>query len=133
MKITKVFSIILGLLILFFLGLFIYRSSSENLSSSDVNDFVDEEPIEKKGVEVQDPKVNENLTLETENNYQVTLKTDKGDLTIELNKDQTLKTVANFVNLSRQGFYDGTIFHRVIEGFMIQGGDPEGTGRGDPG
>ena len=65
--------------------------------------------------------------------YMAILKTTKGDITIELNRDQTPKTVQNFVKLSRDGFYDDTIFHRVMEGFMIQGGDPEGTGRGGPG
>lgn len=65
--------------------------------------------------------------------YTATLKTSEGDITIELNAAQTPITANNFVALAKDGFYDGTIFHRIIKGFMIQGGDPEGTGRGGPG
>jgi len=61
------------------------------------------------------------------------LKTGEGEITIELNADQTPNTVKNFVTLAKKGFYDNTIFHRVIKGFMIQGGDPKGTGSGGPG
>ncbi len=59
--------------------------------------------------------------------------TDKGTMQIEFYDDDAPKTVENFVNLSKKGFYDGLTFHRVIPNFMIQGGDPEGTGRGGPG
>ncbi len=56
-----------------------------------------------------------------------------GKFTIELFEQQVPKTVANFVSLAEKKFYDGVTFHRVIDGFMIQGGDPTGTGRGGPG
>ena len=59
--------------------------------------------------------------------------TSMGNFTIELFEQQAPKTVANFVKLAEKKFYDGVIFHRVIDGFMIQGGDPTGTGRGGPG
>src|SRR5215212_3719156 len=59
--------------------------------------------------------------------------TNHGDITIELFDEDAPKTVENFVKLARDGFYDGVIFHRVIPDFMIQGGDPTGTGRGGPG
>ncbi|MBI5137941.1 MAG: peptidylprolyl isomerase [Nitrospirae bacterium] len=59
--------------------------------------------------------------------------TSKGTIHITLYADKTPLTVANFVNLARRGFYDGLKFHRVIENFMIQGGCPEGSGRGGPG
>ena len=59
--------------------------------------------------------------------------TSMGNFTIELFEQQTPKTVDNFVKLAEKKFYDGVIFHRVIDGFMIQGGDPTGTGRGGPG
>ena len=59
--------------------------------------------------------------------------TSMGKFTIELFEEQAPKTVANFVQLAEKKFYDGVIFHRVISGFMIQGGDPTGTGRGGPG
>jgi peptidylprolyl isomerase len=63
----------------------------------------------------------------------VTLKTNKGDIKIQMADDKAPKTVANFVKLAKEGYYDGTIFHRVIPNFMIQGGDPTGTGTGSPG
>ncbi len=65
--------------------------------------------------------------------YKITLKTNKGDIKFKTYTDEAPNTVKNFINLANEGFYDGVIFHRVIEGFMIQGGDPSGTGRGGPG
>jgi len=59
--------------------------------------------------------------------------TNQGSFKVELFQDKAPKTVENFVTLARKGYYDGVIFHRVIKGFMIQGGDPTGTGRGGPG
>ena len=64
---------------------------------------------------------------------QAIIQTNKGEIRIELYGDQTPVTVANFVNLAQRGYYDGITFHRVIANFMIQGGDPTGTGRGGPG
>ena len=61
------------------------------------------------------------------------IKTNKGEIRAELFPKQTPLTVANFVNLARRGYYDGITFHRVIANFMIQGGDPTGTGSGGPG
>ncbi len=63
---------------------------------------------------------------------QVILHTTMGDITLKMNDDMPI-TTGNFVKLCKEGFYDGVIFHRVIYGFMIQGGDPTGTGRGGPG
>ena len=62
-----------------------------------------------------------------------TFDTTEGTFTVELFEERAPETVKNFVELARDGFYDGLIFHRVIEDFMIQGGDPEGTGMGGPG
>ncbi|MBP3780971.1 MAG: peptidylprolyl isomerase [Selenomonas sp.] len=59
--------------------------------------------------------------------------TNKGTFEIELFEDKTPITTKNFIDLTEKGFYNGVIFHRVIDGFMIQGGDPEGTGMGGPG
>ncbi len=59
--------------------------------------------------------------------------TNMGTFEIELFEDKAPKTTKNFIDLAEKGFYNGLIFHRVIDGFMIQGGDPEGTGMGDPG
>jgi len=71
--------------------------------------------------------------LDTSKTYAATFKTEKGDISVELFADRAPRTVENFVNLARAGFYDGTTFHRVIGGFMAQGGDPTGTGTGGPG
>lgn len=73
------------------------------------------------------------LQIDPNHSYQATLKTDKGDVRIELFPNDAPKTVNNFVFLARDGFYDGVTFHRVIRGFMAQGGDPTGTGSGGPG
>ena len=71
--------------------------------------------------------------LDTTKSYTARFKTEKGDIVVELYADRAPITVENFVNLARAGFYDGTTFHRVIRGFMAQGGDPTGTGTGGPG
>ena len=66
-------------------------------------------------------------------NRKATIETNQGTFTVELFEDRAPKTTGNFVELAEKGFYDGVVFHRVIAGFMIQGGDPTGTGRGGPG
>lgn len=71
--------------------------------------------------------------LDLKKTYTATLTTDQGDIVIRLFADKVPNTVNNFVFLARQGYYDNTIFHRVISNFMAQGGDPTGTGRGGPG
>ena len=63
----------------------------------------------------------------------VTIQTNQGAIRVELYPDVAPNTVNNFISLVEKGFYNGTIFHRVIPGFMIQGGDPQGTGMGGPG
>lgn len=65
--------------------------------------------------------------------YQVTMETDAGTIELDLFPEHAPNTVNNFVTLAKDGFYDGVVFHRVIPNFMIQGGDPTGTGRGGPG
>ncbi len=67
------------------------------------------------------------------NNLEAIFKTSKGEINVRLFADKVPYTVANFVNLVKHGFYDGLTFHRVIADFMVQGGCPEGTGRGGPG
>ena len=73
------------------------------------------------------------FSLDLSNQYTAIIHTDNGDITIALHAAKAPSTVNNFVFLAEQGFYDGTIFHRVIPDFMVQGGDPTGTGRGGPG
>lgn len=72
-------------------------------------------------------------TISEQKEYTAVMHTEKGDITISLNTKETPITVNNFITLSKKGFYNNTIFHRVIKGFMIQGGDPTGTGSGGPG
>jgi cyclophilin family peptidyl-prolyl cis-trans isomerase len=71
--------------------------------------------------------------LDTSKAYRARFKTERGEIVVDLYADKAPLTVENFVNLARSGFYDGTTFHRVIAGFMAQGGDPTGTGHGGPG
>ena len=73
------------------------------------------------------------MVIDPKKKFTAVLNTDNGEMKIELFADKTPKTVNNFVFLAREGFYDNTIFHRVIPDFMVQGGDPEGTGGGGPG
>jgi peptidylprolyl isomerase len=72
-------------------------------------------------------------TLDPSKHYGATLATNHGEFEVELFADAAPQTVNNFVSLAREGFYDGTTFHRVVRGFVIQGGDPTGTGSGGPG
>jgi cyclophilin family peptidyl-prolyl cis-trans isomerase len=73
------------------------------------------------------------LTIDPSTTYTATIHTSRGDISVKLFAEDAPQTVNNFVFLAREGFYDGVIFHRVIENFMIQGGDPTGTGTGGPG
>ena len=106
----------------------------------------DEVSLEEKAVPKVEENQKDNNTIisdisDDKNIMQVTLNTNKGDITIEFFVDWTPNTVANFIKLAKEGFYDGTKFHRVIKGFMIQGGDPltkddskvDLWGTGDPG
>ena len=97
--------IIIGLTISLFLGLlFVFSSKEEKVVNND--NYMD---------------------------YTITLQTTKGDIKFKTFSTEAPSTVLNFVKLAKQGFYDGLIFHRVIDGFMIQGGDPSGDGTGGPG
>ena len=73
------------------------------------------------------------MVIDPTKRYTATISTDLGDIVIELFADKAPHTVNNFVFLARDGYYDGVTFHRVIKGFMAQGGDPTGTGSGGPG
>ncbi len=73
------------------------------------------------------------MQIETNWPYRVTIKTNKGDIVLQLNPAEAPQTVNNFVVLARDGYYDGVTFHRVVPRFVIQGGDPTGTGSGGPG
>ncbi len=73
------------------------------------------------------------MVIDPKKKYTAILHTSKGDVEIELFADKVPNTVNNFVFLAKDGFYNNTTFHRVIKDFMVQGGDPEGSGRGGPG
>lgn len=73
------------------------------------------------------------MTIDPEQTYRAVMNTSKGAINIDLFADRAPLTVNNFVFLAQDGFYDGVVFHRVLEGFMAQGGDPTGSGRGGPG
>jgi peptidyl-prolyl cis-trans isomerase B (cyclophilin B) len=73
------------------------------------------------------------MQIDPDKTYRAVIETDRGVIELEFYPQQAPKTVNNFVFLAREGFYDGIMFHRVIENFVIQGGDPTGTGRGGPG
>jgi len=73
------------------------------------------------------------MEIDAKKSYRAKIDTNKGSIELELSPQYAPKTVNNFVFLSRQGYYDGIKFHRVIDNFVIQGGDPTSTGRGGPG
>ena len=73
------------------------------------------------------------MNINTDSSYTAVIKTNLGDMSVEFFTDEAPITVNNFISLSKDGYYDNVIFHRVISGFMIQGGDPSGTGHGDYG
>ncbi len=73
------------------------------------------------------------MSIDTAKTYQAVFTTNRGEMTVKLFADEVPITVNNFVFLAREGYYNDVVFHRIIKGFMVQGGDPTGTGRGDPG
>ena len=73
------------------------------------------------------------MLIDTGKEYTATIETERGNMVLELFTSDVPNTVNNFVFLANDGFYDGTTFHRVVPGFVVQGGDPTGTGRGNPG
>ena len=73
------------------------------------------------------------MTIDAKKKFTATFDTNKGQIVVDLFADRAPVTVNNFVTLAKDGFYDGLLFHRVIPDFMVQGGDPKGTGTGGPG
>jgi cyclophilin family peptidyl-prolyl cis-trans isomerase len=92
-----------------------------------------EQAIEHDRLKVDDEMAKRKADAAADDRPRVKLSTSAGDVVVELFEDEAPNTVANFVSLVEKGFYDGTPFHRVIGGFMAQGGDPKGTGSGGPG
>jgi cyclophilin family peptidyl-prolyl cis-trans isomerase len=119
-------------------------AAGENSNSEETNDMTlegngtlmeserplaDLEPAERDGHYRAYPE----MVIDPENEYQAVIRTERGDMLVELFAEDAPKTVNNFVFLANEGFYDGVTFHRVLESFMAQGGDPGGSGRGGPG
>lgn len=128
---TKTLFISLIALVIIGVGFFLYKNTT-------VTNITDSTEAKTEGTSV--PVVEKNdkskippMQIDAKKKYTATLKTTKGTIEIELFADKTPITVNNFVTLAKKNFYNNTIFHRVIKGFMIQGGDPTGTGSGGPG
>lgn len=121
--------ILFGLVILFvFIGIIFVVNYNNELKEIDE----DISNIQNGEQEIEEDEI-VNINEEDINMTQATLKTSKGDIVLEFYPELAPNTVKNFQDLAEKGFYDGVIFHRVIEGFMIQGGDPDGIGTGGPG
>lgn len=90
-------------------------------------------PVQTTQIPQNDDMKKPKMSIDKTKKYTASMKTSMGDIEIELYADKTPITVNNFVTLARKDFYNNVIFHRTIKGFMIQGGDPTGTGRGGPG
>ena len=99
----------------------------------DAVDTVAATNAEGEEIEVKQYASAPEMQIDPSRRYTATLETNKGTIEIEFLPEEAPQTVNNFVCLARDGFYDGTPFHRVVKGFMIQGGDPTGTGTGGPG
>ena len=104
--------------------------------SDTLNESVELNTIEQEGDVLSNNKVYESMpemNIDISKKYTAVIKTSMGDMSVEFFTEEAPMTVNNFINLSRDGYYDNVIFHRVISGFMIQGGDPSGTGHGEMG
>lgn len=117
--------IIVGVIVVVVFGLIIINSKPATQSQS--NNNLSTTPTMEQ---TQTPPP---MEIDKNKEYQAILNTALGDITIHLNATATPITVNNFVSLARKNFYDNTVFHRIIKGFMIQGGDPKGNGTGGPG
>jgi peptidylprolyl isomerase/peptidyl-prolyl cis-trans isomerase B (cyclophilin B) len=131
---TIVMLVVLGLLFAGFLGL----SGRGKSKKKGDNPVVSQKAASCPNADGSSPKTTKfpaapGLCINPTKKYTAEMKTNKGTMTIELDAKKAPKTVNNFVYLSRYHYYDGVSFHRIIPGFVVQGGDPLGTGAGDPG
>ena len=117
-----------------FLTLVVFISC--NGQTDTLNESVELNTNNEEGEVLSNNKVYESMpemNIDITKNYTAVIKTSMGDMSVEFFTEDAPMTVNNFINLSRDGYYDDVIFHRVISGFMIQGGDPSGTGHGEMG
>lgn len=110
-------------------GYLLWQGLGSSQPVQDDRPLANVQPTERIGYYAEYPE----MVVDTAKEYEAILKTEKGDIRLRLFADQAPLAVNNFVFLARQGFYDGLTFHRVIEDFMAQGGDPTGQGFGGPG
>jgi peptidyl-prolyl cis-trans isomerase B (cyclophilin B) len=103
------------------------RQTEESTAGAGCRDVPQPEPKPDGGAERPSGRLDPGTT------YVVTLSTSCGEIAIRLDQKTSPRTAASFAGLARSGFYDGTVFHRIVPGFVIQGGDPTGTGTGGPG
>ena len=104
--------------------------------SDTLNESVQLNANEQEGDVLNNNKVYDSMpemNIDISKKYTAVIKTSMGDMSVDFFTEDAPMTVNNFINLSRDGYYDNVIFHRVISGFMIQGGDPSGTGHGEMG
>ena len=116
-------------LFLFVLTLVFCGGNSEAENNIEVNEITEVTEMTYDKTYTSPPA----MTINVESSYTAEIETSSGSITIDLFTDVAPNTVNNFVTLSNDGYYNDVIFHRVIKGFMIQGGDPSGTGHGDMG
>lgn len=134
--VLALFVLVAPIVVIEYLG----RSSPQSVSSSKQSEEVQTPtPQEVKGDTTMEPSKAKQYTqlpamsIDAAKTYTATITTSKGTMKVALFAKDAPKTVNNFVFLAREGFYDSTIFHRIMKGFMIQGGDPRGNGTGGPG
>ena len=128
----------LAFLLLPVLAIFAWSQFRRNSSDSGKNTPTSSTTAKSSSTTVKPAKKDTNqkapvLTLDPTKKYTATMETTDGTMVIELDAKNAPIATNNFVSLSRQGFYDGLTFHRIVKDFVIQGGDPQGTGAGDPG
>ena len=117
-----------------FLTLVVFISCTDQTDT--LNESVELNTNNEEGEVLSNNKVYESMpemNIDITKNYTAVIKTSMGDMSVKFFTEDAPMTVNNFINLSRDGYYDDVIFHRVISGFMIQGGDPSGTGHGEMG
>ncbi len=132
---TKQFGILAAFIVVAVVGYFVARGGFQSETVPEQSQQVKSGAIEEetKNMKTKTYQAEPPMSIDTGKTYHVTMVTSKGTMKLILNAKNAPKTVNNFVFLANDGFYDETVFHRIMKGFMIQGGDPKGNGTGNPG
>ena len=129
--------VIVLIIFLFLVGTLSIRKMSKNTTQKPINktniNYQQKEESMPASLSANKKMNQPEIIIDQNKKYEATLHTSVGDITLSLNTKETPITANNFIYLAKNQFYDSTIFHRVIDGFMIQGGDPRGDGTGGPG